>query len=440
MKGSLNEEDKNYTHLIIEQGVSITGPNPLVIDSFDDNSHHCYGAVVDIYGKIENNLLGVKSPAAISIDARLKDINNAPVVNIHDDAVIGNKHDGGVGIYLFGFANINAEKATIEAHTGIFAATGSINLEGTTITGNGKEDYKEKYGRGTGTTGAAIQIESNSNYTGNVKVNIDGGRYTSEHNAAVVEYTNGATETSVKEIKISGGEFKSAEEYNAIDTSESFKENNKGFITGGTFVGNEDIDSSYLASGYELGADGSVEVIPSSSSSSSKPETSEPTKEETMITEGVTFEDTNDGLVIEGNIIENKTDTYEKMIEYAGEKGYGNLFKMYEFHVKGNGSLNRNITITFDLGEENNGKKAYILHQKHDNSYEEWERKVEDGKVSITVSELSPFTVMLESTVDNEITNNPQTGDNLYKYLVLLCVGSLGMIIGLKPLTRKFAK
>lgn len=262
VKGSNNEVDKNYTHLIIDKNVSVEGPNPLVIDSYstEPEYNNCYGAVVDIYGSIINNLSGSASPTVISINAKLKDINNAPIINIHDGAIIKNTIEAGVGIYLFGYANINVEKATIEAHTGIFATSGSINLEGTTIKANGQVDYKEKYGAGTGITGAAIQIESNPKYKGNVEVNIDGGNYTSECNSAIVEYSNGATETSVKEIKISDGEFKSAKGQDAIKTSDSFKEKNKEFITGGNFLSGDEKSnvSQYVKDGLLQDEDGTV--------------------------------------------------------------------------------------------------------------------------------------------------------------------------------------
>ncbi len=262
VKGSNTEGDKNYTHLIIDKNVTIEGPNPLVIDLYDQDNPHCYGAVVDIYGKILNNVQGSVSPTGISVNSKLKDTTNAPTINVYDGASIKNTNDGGVGIYLFGYANINIYKATVESHTGIFASSGSINLEGATITGTGEKDYKEMYGRGTGATGAAIQIESNSSYIGEVELNIDGGNYTSEHNSAIIEYTNNKEETSIKEINIYDGDFTSSEGKDTISISEEFEENteHKEFISGGKFLsGEEGSDvSKYVKSEYIEDENGNV--------------------------------------------------------------------------------------------------------------------------------------------------------------------------------------
>jgi len=52
------------------------------------------------------------------------------------------------------------------------------------------------------------------------------------------------------------------------------------------------------------------------------------------------------------------------------------------------------FAVTFDVGTEFNGKKAYILHQKQDNSFEHFKNlTVVNGKIDATVMELSPFMV-----------------------------------------------
>ena len=39
---------------------------------------------------------------------------------------------------------------------------------------------------------------------------------------------------------------------------------------------------------------------------------------------------------------------------------------------------------------------AYVLHRKADGSYERFEKKIQDGKITITVSELSPFVIAVK--------------------------------------------
>ena len=156
--------------------------------------------------------------------------------------------------------------------------------------------------------------------------------------------------------------------------------------------------------GVDVATNGTI-TTPSYSSSIENVE-KEPEEKQTTIVEGVTFKDNGDGLVVEGNIVSEKDSTYEEMIKMAANNGYTELFNMYEFHVKDNGELGKALTITFDLGNANNGKTAYVLHKKHDNTYEKWERKVEDGKVTITVDELSPFIVALKAS---EVIDVPKT-------------------------------
>ncbi len=257
VKGSNNQDDADYTHLIIDKNVKVEGPNPLVIDSYDASNYHCYGAVVDIYGQLTNNLSGYASPTVISVDSKLKDTHNAPVINIHDGASIKNDiTTGGVGILLSGYANIKADKATIEAHTGIYATAGTINLKGTTISATGTVDYKEenqsKFGKGTGATGAAIQVESKNTTAGSIDININGGNYTSKNNSAIVEYLYETDKTSVQKINISKGRFVSADSKNVINVSEDFKQENKNFISGGNFLSGtmkSDV-SEYIKAGY----------------------------------------------------------------------------------------------------------------------------------------------------------------------------------------------
>ncbi len=231
------------------------------MDSHSQGKNHAYGLVVDIYGKLTNNLSGYVSPTVISVDSKLKDIENAPVINIHDGATLENNNEGGLGIYLFGYAHINAGKATVNAHTGIFITSGSLNLNGTSVTGNGQKSYKVE-GK-TGASGSAIQIESNASYAGNIEVVIDGGTYTSNCNSALIEYVNGDTENKIKEIKILDGEFKSAEDHDTISIFEGLK--SKKFITGGTFHKNtadgfvpDETVKTYLADDKVLDENGVV--------------------------------------------------------------------------------------------------------------------------------------------------------------------------------------
>lgn len=83
-------------------------------------------------------------------------------------------------------------------------------------------------------------------------------------------------------------------------------------------------------------------------------------------------------------------------------KGYSKILGSYELTLTGADKLKAPIDITFNVGTEHNGKAIYILHQKKNGTYENFEKTVANGKVTITVSELSPFVLGIK-----ENTNKP---------------------------------
>lgn len=70
---------------------------------------------------------------------------------------------------------------------------------------------------------------------------------------------------------------------------------------------------------------------------------------------------------------------------------------IYAYDINVEGEYEGELTLTFDVGEEYNGKKANILHMK-DHFIEKFEATVENGKVTVTVTELSPFMIAIENT------------------------------------------
>ena len=90
-------------------------------------------------------------------------------------------------------------------------------------------------------------------------------------------------------------------------------------------------------------------------------------------------------------------------------KGYNNILGSYELTLEGTTELKEPISLTFDVGTQYNNKVVYILHQKKDNNYENFEQKVVNGKVSITVSELSPFVIALKEESSNNKPSDETT-------------------------------
>lgn len=107
------------------------------------------------------------------------------------------------------------------------------------------------------------------------------------------------------------------------------------------------------------------------------------------------------------NITVKTVDKDTTMVSKVENAGYNKVIGSYEFTLTGATSLNGNIDITFNLGTEYNNKQIYILHQKKDGTFENWTKTATSGKVTITVSELSPFMLAIkETTADNKDTSN----------------------------------
>ena len=90
-------------------------------------------------------------------------------------------------------------------------------------------------------------------------------------------------------------------------------------------------------------------------------------------------------------------------------KGYNKILASYELTLTGTDKLESPIDITFNVGTEHNGKTVYILHQKKNGNYENFEKKVDNGKVTITVNELSPFILGIKEDTPTTPNDTPTT-------------------------------
>lgn len=74
------------------------------------------------------------------------------------------------------------------------------------------------------------------------------------------------------------------------------------------------------------------------------------------------------------------------------------------------GKIDGAIQLTFNVGEQYNGKYVYIAHKKHNGNYEYFSEIVKNGSITIVVDELSPFIVAVEEKIKkptNQETNKP---------------------------------
>lgn len=126
--------------------------------------------------------------------------------------------------------------------------------------------------------------------------------------------------------------------------------------------------------------------------------------ENVKVSENITVDGLIDGTSI---TVENKENT--EMLTEVSKNGYDKIIGSYELKLTGATRLERPIDITFDVGKEFNGKMAYVLHKKADGSYERFEKAIQDGKVTITVSELSPFVIAVKEKAQENNSQTPTT-------------------------------
>lgn len=139
--------------------------------------------------------------------------------------------------------------------------------------------------------------------------------------------------------------------------------------------------------------------------------------------------DNNTDVKITGENIEKENNTYSEMSKKLKAKGYSDVLAAFELKIT-SGQIKDNVTITFNLGTENNGKKAMVLHKKADGSYEEFIKVIKDGKVEITVKELSPFMIAISNETDNRVLDDePKTG--VVDYTIIASVIALISLSGI---------
>ena len=128
------------------------------------------------------------------------------------------------------------------------------------------------------------------------------------------------------------------------------------------------------------------------------------------------------GVELKADIIDENNNTYIEMTNsIINTEKYINI-GAYDIKLVG-GQYEGDLVLTFDLGTENNGKKVHVWHKTSSGKIEEFNEIVTDGKVTIKVTELSPFLLAYEksdetiqeiqnSTTETEQENTEHVLDN----------------------------
>lgn len=138
------------------------------------------------------------------------------------------------------------------------------------------------------------------------------------------------------------------------------------------------------------------------------------------------------GAKISATILDVAGEVYKTMESALHAMGYEEIFSAFEFTLD-EGDISDGITITFDVGTENNGREAIVLHQLQSGELEEFKSIVSEGIVTAKVTELSPFVVALGEVVEgdivDELDDEPQTGEGSFGFLFYATCFVLGVVL-----------
>ena len=440
IKGSKNKEDVNYSNVTVGKDVHLKGHMAIIVVFPDnDNKYVSYGVNVNVYGTLEGDLNknGVEG-SSIQINGNIRNTENCPVFNIYSSAkLIGNTD----GIYGAGYAIWNIDGATIEGVTsGIATKAGIWNIKNAKITATGEKKDSIGEGEGIKGTGSAIQIESHPSFYGHVEMTIDGGEYSSSHNAVIQHYlADSATEGALaKPIIVKGGTF-----YGALDMMKSDEIE----VSGGTFT--DSTVNAYINEGLKVVKDGSMYTVVDANKGElvvTTPEVKVSDKVDDKVAKELTdakLTDTVTGLKeavdsskiegLENTLVEVKISSEIK--SYDKEKGVLVLdIKPYytvnqESKVLPNEAINGKVKIKVAVPNEITFTHAKVVHKNGETVIDtkEYEIKEENGQkyIEIETESFSTFEVSFYTPAKVE---NPNTVDGILVYtsVTLMSLALLG--------------
>lgn len=210
-----NATDELYTKLVIEDDVTVNAAYGICLFP-EPNSNAGYNSAIEVYGKIGSGGIFVSGNLGndTTTAGNMVSSNKIPTITIHEGAVVSNGTEG-QGIAMNGLANVTVEGGAVSGSEAIGVKRGTLTVNGGTFASNGKYvDPAEANNNGTENTGATISITSTYNYAGTIKVNLNGGTFTSKNAPAVYQghSKNGDTTETYSQgvtLNIQGGTFTS---------------------------------------------------------------------------------------------------------------------------------------------------------------------------------------------------------------------------------------
>lgn len=239
IKGGTSSQ-ANYASITIEAGIKLYAPQYYAI-YVAPNFEAAYGVTVNFAGKItardgiliHNNIQGRGE--------------NLPTVNILDGAIIEVDESAGIAILADGCGLWQVGAATITGASGVRVKGGDLRFAGSTVFALGESLNDSAWSSELTGAGNAIEIESDENRSGNIKIKISGGQYQSAKDYVIAEYGNESSVATLDKLEILDGEF--AGKFGVFSGLISEAANGAVQVKGGIF--STEI-SRYLAQDYYL--------------------------------------------------------------------------------------------------------------------------------------------------------------------------------------------
>ena len=217
IQGSTDTSAEDYSVVSVGKNVYLEGWSGIFVNN--NNGKAC-GVEVDFAGEI-NSVRDTRDDAGhgIYINGLVQDTTNFPIIDIKEGSEINSL---GTGIYAAGYGKwtINGTINGSVCGLGIKAGKFTIN-KNARISATDEPSDPVGFGNGIYGIGAAIQLESNDAYAGQIEMDINGGEIVSENSVAICEYNGNDTDKpsgGVKSVTINDGTIKSGEGMPAIKT------------------------------------------------------------------------------------------------------------------------------------------------------------------------------------------------------------------------------
>ncbi|HJJ41859.1 MAG TPA: hypothetical protein O0W90_00905, partial [Methanocorpusculum sp.] len=175
--GTDSEGITDYSSLIVENGAKIEGESGIIVrGNKTTDPTKAYGVNVNVNGNVTSTNTAITINGVVS-----KTEGNVPEIIVGPKAVLdGPVYAAGYGKWTF------QDGCSVTGNDALMIKSGEFTINGGTFIGNGEYKEPEPYGNGMYSSGAAIQVTSHDSYAGDVVLNINGGRFTSENNSALL--------------------------------------------------------------------------------------------------------------------------------------------------------------------------------------------------------------------------------------------------------------